>query len=149
MKKWMKIILIIAAIGIIAALLIYKFYINKPQKDIENASADFTLKTEDLYKEFTTNKKHADSLYTHDKNVIEITGKIDKIVIADSLVIAVFVFAHDDFGDAGIRCTFLPKYSDEAKKITIGSTVKIKGCCKGFNDPDVTLEKCSLVKDDK
>jgi hypothetical protein len=142
MNKWLKIILILAVIGIITAVLLYVFIYNKPHKDIESAKPDFTMKTEKLYQEFTSNKTHADSLYN--EKVIEIAGKINKVETKDTLVIAVFVFSQGDFGDTGIRCTMLPKYNDEAKKLAIGSVVRIKGLCKGFID-DVILEKCSLI----
>jgi len=106
MKNWIKIVLILIGVAAITALIVYKFYINKPHKDIEKADADFTVKTENLYKEYTSNKTHSDSLYNG--KVIEISGKIDKVETTDSLVILVAVFSQDDFGDAGIRCTMLP-----------------------------------------
>ena len=129
---------------IIFSHFLYKFYINKPHRDIEKADPDFTLKTENLYKEYTKNKVHSDSLYNG--KVIQISGKVDKIETTDSLVIAVFVFSKDDFGDAGIRCTMLPKYNNELKNIIKGTEINIKGACSGYNDTDVILEKCSLVK---
>ncbi len=145
MKKWMKISLAIVAVAIISSLAVYKFYINKPHKDIEHATPDFTLNSMKLYKEYTANKKHSDSLYNG--KVIELSGKVDKIEVTDSMVIAVFVFSKGDFGDEGIRCTMLPKFNEDAKKIMPGTTVNVKGACSGFNDSDVILEKCSLIKD--
>ena len=145
MKKWIIILLSLIAIGAIVAVIFYKFYVNKAHKDIENADADYKLKTEVLYKEYTSTKAHADSLYNG--KVVQISGKVDKIETSDTLVIAVFTFAKDDFGDAGIRCTMLKKHNEDAKKIAVGTVISVKGLCSGYNDTDVILEKCSIVKE--
>ncbi len=156
MKKWIKIILILAIAGIIAAVLVFKFYINKPHKDIENAKAEYTFKADELYTEFKSNN-NADSLYA-DK-VIEISGSISKIETpTDSLVVAVFsqkkdttqtntddLFAELD-ADGGIRCSMLFKYNEDAKKIVVSSPIKIKGLCIGKQGSDIIFEKCSIVK---
>jgi len=120
-------------------------YNYKPHMDIENTDPDFTLKTRKLYEEFTKNKGYSDSLYLGE--IIELSGRVDKIEVSDSQVTAVFVFSKGDVGDSGIRCTLLPKYYDEAKKIMPGTIVNVKGACSGFNDSDVTLEKCTLIND--
>lgn len=156
MNKWLKIILILAIVGIIAAILVFKFYINKPHKDIENAKAEYSLKADELYNEYKNNKS-ADSLYT-DK-VIEITGNITKIESpSDSLVIAVFTQKKDTVqaetddlfaeleAEGGIRCTMLFKYNEETKKIIPSTEIKIKGLCNGMKGSDIILEKCSIVK---
>jgi hypothetical protein len=156
MNKWLKIILILAVIGIVAAILVYKFYINKPHKDIENAKAEYTLSADALYNEFKTNKL-ADSLYI-DK-VIEISGNITAVEFpSDSLVVAVFTQKKDSNqanpddilaqldANGGIRCTMLFKYNDEAKKIAPSTAVKIKGLCNGMQGEDLIFVKCALVK---
>lgn len=156
MKKWIKIILILATAGIIAAILVFKFYINKPHKDIENAKAEYSFSADDLYAEFKTNKQ-ADSLYV-DK-VIEIIGNINKIETpTDSLVVAVFsqkkdtsqtntedLFAELE-AEGGIRCSMLFKYNEETKKTALSSSLKIKGLCIGKQGSDIIFEKCSIVK---
>jgi hypothetical protein len=156
MKTWLKVLIIIAVIGIIAAFGVFK-YINKPNKDIEKAKAEFNLKADDLYKEYTVSKAKADSLYT--EKVIEINGNLSKIDSpSDTLVVAVFTQTQvapqsqsdDLLGDlnaeGGLRCTMLLKYCEETKKITPNSPVKIKGLCKGMSGTDLIFEKCSIVK---
>jgi hypothetical protein len=154
MNKWIKIILILAIVGIIAAILVFKFYINKPHKDIENAKAEYSLKADELYSEYKNNKS-ADSLYT-DK-VIEITGNLTKIESpSDSLVVAVFTQKNDTLetndlfaeleAEGGIRCTMLFKYNEETKKIIPSTEIKIKGLCNGMKGSDIIIEKCSIVK---
>lgn len=146
MKTWIKIVLILFVIGVVAAFLIYKFYINKPHQDIEKSTADYSLTAESFFKEYTANKDSADKKYSG--KVIEISGPVSKIETIDTLVVAIFVFRQGDFGDEGVRCTMLHNYDDETKKIAVGTQLRIKGFCSGYNDTDIILEKSSLVKND-
>ncbi|MEI6823039.1 MAG: hypothetical protein WCL51_13995 [Bacteroidota bacterium] len=157
MKMWLKVVLVLVVVGIIAAIGVFK-YINKPNKDVETAKTEYTLKADDIYKEYTANKAKADSLY-NDK-VIEVSGNISKIEApSDTLVVAVFtqkqdttnqVKSDDPFAelnaDGGVRCTMLQKHCEETKKMAPATAVKIKGLCKGMSGTDLIFEKCSIVK---
>jgi hypothetical protein len=143
MKTWVKIVLGLIVIGIIAVFLIYRFVYNKQHPDYENMDAAFTLSTQDLYDSYKTDKKTASEKY--DGKVIELTGNLSKVESVDSLVTAVFVFAQGDFGDEGIRCTFLQKFNKDAIKLQPDGEVRIKGYCTGYNETDVILEKCSII----
>ena len=144
MKHWLKILLALFFVGLIALFLVYKFVYNKPHQDIENSNATFTISAAELYNSFIANNITAGKKYSD--QVVEISGPISSITLADTLVIAVFAFKHGDFGDEGVRCSFLKKYNEDAKKLVSGTNVKIKGQCKGFNDPDVIIEQCSIIK---
>ncbi|NVO19263.1 MAG: hypothetical protein HXX13_06150 [Bacteroidetes bacterium] len=145
MKKWIMIIVILAVVGVIAAFLVNKFYINKPHADIEHATPAYTMTANELWKQFNSNLKLADSLYTG--KVIEVTGNMNKLEKADTVEYAVFVMEQDSmFGDKSIRCELLQNYFEEASKIAIGSSVKVKGFCNGFDQTDVKFSKCSFVK---
>jgi len=133
----------LAVVGIIAALLVYKFVYNKQHPDYENVAADFNLPAQFLYNSFRENKENAAIKYNG--KMICLTGKLSKIETADSLVIAVFVFNQGDFGDEGVRCTMLRKFNESAGKLQPDGELKVKGYCTGFNDTDVILEKCSIV----
>ena len=144
MKKLLKIALILAGIGLVAAALVWKFYINKPHEDIENATPAYSMTTEEIWKQFNTNEKTSDSLY-NDK-VIELTGIVGRIVNNDTLVTVAFVMEADSmFGDKSISCEMLPKYNEDAKALTKGASVKIKGYCAGFIG-DIKFNKCSIIK---
>ena len=56
MKIWIKIIIALFIIGIIAAGLGYKFIYNKPHRDFEKAKPDFTLEAKALYYNFKNAK---------------------------------------------------------------------------------------------
>jgi hypothetical protein len=145
MKNWIKILIALIIIGVIAAGLVYKFYINKPHEDIEKATPAYTMSATELWQKYNADLKLSDSLYTG--KVIEVTGNLSKTEKSDSLSFAIFVMEADSmFGDKSIRCEMLAKYGAETTAITPGTAVKIKGFCNGFDQTDVKFSKCSLVK---
>jgi len=144
MNKLLKIALIVAAIGLVAAALVWKFYVNKPHQDIENAAPAYSMTAEEIWKQFTTDEQK--SGLTYNDKVIELTGIVGRVADHDSLVTVAFIMEADSmFGDKSISCEMLKKYNDEAKALSKGSTVKIKGYCAGFIG-DLKLNKCSIVK---
>jgi hypothetical protein len=143
MKMWVKILLGLALLGVVALFLIYKFVYNKQHPDYENIEADFSVTAQDFYQEYKTNKEAASARYNG--KVIMITGSLNKVEVVDTLVTVVFVFAQGDFGDEGVRCTMLPKYNDAGSKLQPDGEVKLKGYCTGYNETDVILEKCSII----
>jgi len=145
MNKWLKIIAILAFIGLVAAGLLWKFYINKPHTDIENATPAYTLNIQELWKQYNQELKLSDSLYTG--KVIEITGNLGKMERVDSLVYLVFVMEPDpDFGNKTIRCEMLPGYNTEAAAVPANTALKVKGFCAGYDQTDVKFIKCSIIK---
>lgn len=145
MKKLLKIAIILAISGIIVAALVWKFYINKSHEDIDAAKPAFSIAAVDLWAQYNDNLQKADSLYTG--KVIEISGILSRIENNDSLVSLIFVMDADSmFGDKTIRCQAYPKHNMEASVLKPGSRVKIKGFCTGYNDTDIQLNKCSVIK---
>ncbi len=143
-KKWLAAIGIIALIGIIAAVLIYIFVYNKPQPDYAKKKPDFTLKAEQLFTEFKADPSVAGTKYNG--KVLAIEGNLNSIEKNDSLLIAVFAIEEGMFGDEGIRFSFIPEYMSDIETIAPGTAVTIKGYCTGYNDTDVIMEHCSLIK---
>lgn len=143
MKKWIKVIIILGIIGIIAAGLGYRFFYNKPHKNYEKAKAEFSISGEALFNEYRSNRVEAEQKYNG--KVLEISGVLNKIENPDSLTIAVFIFEEGMFGDEGIRFTILPSHVEKTKSF-LDKKITLKGFCTGYNDTDIILEKCSLVK---
>lgn len=143
MKTWIKVVIGLFVVGLIAAFLGYTFIYNKQHPDYENAEAAFNMTAVDLYQAFKNNAVNASAQYNG--QVITLAGKLSKIETADSLVTAVFVFNQGDFGDEGIRCTMLKKFNDEANRLQSDGEIIVKGFCTGYNETDVILEKCSLI----
>lgn len=143
MNKWLKIFIGLALIGIIATGLGYKFIYNKPHTNYEKAKPDFSLTCQEIFSDYQNNRSVAEQKFNG--KVVEISGFLDKIETPESMTIAVFALEDGMFGDEGIRCTMLPKYSENIMSYA-GKEVKLKGYCTGYNDTDVILEKCSIVK---
>jgi hypothetical protein len=143
MKTWVKILLGLIVVGLIALLLVYKFLYNKQHPDYENVEAKFTLSAQDIYNAYKTNKDAASAKFNG--KMIALTGKLSKVEVADSLVTAVFVFSQGDFGDEGVRCTMLKKFNDAAGKLQPDGEFMVKGYCTGYNETDVILDKCSII----
>ena len=144
MKKWLKIIGILAVIGIIAAVLVYFFVINKPHPDYEKEQPAFTLSAKQLFEEYKTDKEAAHGKYTG--QVLQINGSLSKTEFPDTTAIAIFVFEEGMFGDEGIRCVMLEKFNEELQNHGRGQSIGIKGYCTGYNDTDVILTHCSMVE---
>jgi hypothetical protein len=144
MKTWVKIILSLFVVGIIAIVLVYIFVYNKSHPDYEKIKPEYTLSASELYSSFNANTTESETKYNG--KVLSVSGTLTKVESTDSLVIAVFVFNQGIFGDEGIRCTMLPKFNEDAQKLQPNNVYCIKGYCTGFNDPDVVLEHCSIIK---
>jgi hypothetical protein len=144
MRTWLKILIVLFVVGLISAFLVYKYVYNKPHPDFESMSPDYSLSAQELYSNFTSDKTTSETKYNG--KVIEISGALSKVETTDSLVIAVFALNQGVFGDEGVRCSMLKKYHDETKLIAPGTQVKIKGYCTGFNDTDVIVEQCGIIK---
>ncbi|MEZ5197030.1 MAG: hypothetical protein R2764_11665 [Bacteroidales bacterium] len=143
MNKWIKIGTVLIIVGITGAVLGYKFIYNKPHPDFEKIEPSFMVEAHDLFSEFINSRSESEQKYNG--TVVQISGMIDGIEESDSLVIAVFAFQDGMFGDEGIRCTMLPKFNHH-ESLKPGVNVQIKGFVAGYNETDVILEKCSLIK---
>lgn len=146
MKTWLKALIVLAVAGLVAAFLVFKFYVNKPHTDIAAAKAEFSLTTDEIWGKFTSDNKVAGE--TYNGKVVELQGALSSVEnLADTTITLVFVMGSDDlFGDKSIRCDMLPDYFDEAKALKPGDLVKVKGLVNGFDETDVKLSKCSTVK---
>ena len=143
MKNWMKIGLGIVVLGIVAAVLGYVFIYNKPHPDYEKATPEFSKTAEALFNEYTTDRQAAEQ--TYNGKVVEISGTLSKVENVDSLTVAVFALDEGMFGDEGIRCTMLPEHASKVNSYT-GREIRLKGFLAGYNDTDIIMEKCSVVK---
>lgn len=143
MNKWIKIGTVLFIVGIIAAVLGYKFIYNKPHPDFENMEPAFVLNAQDFFSEFIDSRSESEQKYNG--TVVQLEGVIDGIEETDSLEIVVFAFQEGMFGDEGVRCTMLPNYNNH-ESLQPGTFVQIKGFVAGYNETDVILEKCSVIK---
>jgi hypothetical protein len=143
MKTWIKIILGLFVVGFITAVWVYVYVYNKSHPDYEKMKPDYTLSASELYNSFKANTTGSGKKFNG--KILAVSGTVNKVETVDSLVIVIFVFNQGIFGDEGIRCTMLPSFNVEAKKLRPDNVYKIKGFCSGY-DTDVNIEHCSIVK---
>ena len=143
MKTWLKILIILAVVGLIAAFLVWKFMINKPHTDYSKAKADIEITASELFNQYTANNEIANTSYL-DK-VIQLSGKLTKTEITDTSCIVVFVFKQGDFGDEGVRCILLQEERAKGQQLKPDQDITIKGHCTGFLS-DVIVEKCVIIE---
>jgi len=144
MKRWLFFVVLIIILGVIGGILGYNYVYNKPHRDFEKATPDYTISSEELFNEYIDSRTDAEMKYNG--KVLEINGVLSTIESPDSLSILVFALRQGMFGDEGIRCTMLSKYNEQAIVLKSGNRVTIKGFCTGYNDIDIILEKCSIVQ---
>ena len=143
MKKYLKIIGLLAISGIIAALAVYKFVYNKPQPDYVKATPLFTLTAEELFRSYQSGEPSSKDFTGA---VLQVKGTIHKVERTDEQIIAITVFDQGLFGDEGIRYSMLTEHQQKIQEIIPGQAITIKGLCTGYNDTDVVMEKCSIIE---
>lgn len=146
MKKRNIIITLIALFvtGAVSAGLVYKFVINKPHTDFAKARPAYIVSASDLFNSFRSEREAAEQKYNG--QVVLLNGKLDKIERSEGIVTGVFVFDQGMFGDEGVRCTMLPDHASSIENLPEGSDVQLKGFLTGYNDTDVILEQCSVIR---
>jgi hypothetical protein len=145
MKTWLKILIILAITGLLAAFLVWKFVINKSHPDYSKAKVEVEVPVADLFNNYKDDKVNADKSYTGKE--IQLKGKFSKIEQSGTVAIVIFVFRQGDFGDEGVRCVLLPEEIDKIKDIKPNQDIKLKGFCTGYNETDVVVEKCVFVNE--
>lgn len=144
MKKTHRIIFILLLLGLFAGLMGYFFVYNKPHTDFEKKAPDFTLSAEELFNQYITDRNAAEMKYNG--KVVQIEGIPAQVENNDSLAVIVFAFNQGVFGDEGIRCTLLPGFIPDAAALKPGDALTVKGFLSGYNETDVIMEHCSIIK---
>lgn len=143
MKTWIKIIAVLAIVGIVALFLVYKFVYNKPHPDFEKKKADFSVTAGDLFSQYRDDNSAATEKFNG--KVLEVTGLLAAVESPGDLTVAVFVLDEGMFGPEGVRITMLPDHSAPLMNFGTDREITIKGYCTGYNETDVILEKGSIV----
>jgi tRNA_anti-like len=144
MKNWIKVISFAGIVCIGILIYVWFFVYNKPHKDIEKATPEYVITALSCYNHYA-NEKNSESL-NYTGKVLQISGMPTSIEKADSSIIVVFAFNSGIFGDEGIRCTMLPSYNNMLNNLSLTENITIKGFCSGYNETDVILEQCSIIK---
>lgn len=138
MKKWLKTLIIILVIGIVAAgITVYKIY-NKQHRDVTEEQG-LQLSAQKLFTAFKANEAEANKLYLN--KAIEMTGEVGEVITNQDGNIVVNFKTNDPF--VVINCTF----KINPGKLTIGQIITFKGICTGYiPDANVVINEGILVK---
>ncbi len=138
MKRWIKIILVIGSIGVVAAGGLAYWIFNKPHRDVSQEKG-VSLTAQKLYDAFRTNEAAANKLYL-DK-AIELTGEVAELTKnQDGNIVVNFKTGDPLFV---INCTF----KTDPGALTPGATITFKGICTGYiPDANVVINEGILIK---
>jgi flagellar basal body-associated protein FliL len=138
MKQWIKIVLIIGFICLVAGGGLAYWIFNKPHRDVTQEKG-VQLTAQKMYDAFRTNEAEANKLYL-DK-AIEMTGEVGEVVTNQDGNIVVNFKTNDSL--FVINCTF----KTNPGQLKTGSTITFKGICTGYiPDANVVINEGVLVK---
>jgi hypothetical protein len=138
MKKWLKILLIIAGVGILAAGGFAYWMYNKPHRDVSKEQG-VQLSAQSLYDAFKTNENDANVKYL-DKT-IQLTGEVALVSTNQDGKTVVDFKTNDPM--VVINCTF----KDNPGVLKPGEIITFKGICTGYiPDANVVINEGVLVK---
>ncbi|MBV9989311.1 MAG: hypothetical protein JO301_16655 [Chitinophagaceae bacterium] len=138
MKNWVKVVLVIGVIGLLAAAGLVYYVYNKPHRDVSKEQG-LQLSAQNLYDAFRTNEAQANKLYL-DK-AIELSGEVaDLTTNQDGKTVVNFKTSDPLFV---INCTF----RDNPGDLKPGQIITFKGICTGYiPDANVVINEGVLVK---
>jgi hypothetical protein len=134
-KKLIYKILVIAVFLIMGvALYAYKEY-NRKNVDMADSKAAFTLTDIQLINEFTQDQNASNKKYLG--KILELSGNIKKID-TDANGYHTLILGNT-VNMNSVRCSVDSAFNKEARNLTEGSSVVIKGICTGYNADDLGL----------
>jgi hypothetical protein len=131
--------LLLVALAIVAALIVWKWVYKKSDVSVSSKKAEVEIEAAVLTREFEENEEAANAKYLG--KVIAVSGSVNTLT-EDEQNISVYLKNAEDI--SGVMCT-ISKASINTSQIKTGDQVKIKGICDGYL-MDVKLNKCSLEK---
>ena len=140
MSNRLRYIILFVVIGLLAAVVVWKYTFRESETSVANQQADVEITVTQLVEAFETDENKSNSLYL-DK-VVVVSGTVETIT-EDSLGISVYLKDRDAM--VGVLCSFDRRNIDMAE-VSSGKKVHVKGICTGYL-MDVVLNKCSLLQE--
>jgi flagellar basal body-associated protein FliL len=138
MKKWIKILLVIGIIGLLAGGGLAYWIFNKPHRDVTQEKA-VQLTAQKLFDAFKVNEDAANKLYL-DK-AIELSGEVAEVITNQEGNVVVNFKTNDPL--FVINCTF----KTNPGVLKPGQNITFKGICTGYiPDANVVINEGILVK---
>ncbi|MBC8769110.1 hypothetical protein H4O18_14000 [Arenibacter sp. BSSL-BM3] len=127
---------ILVIIGLVVSFLYY----NKPHTNIEKSEYDYSLKAEQLIKEYKEQGIEAEKKYA--ERIIQVKGEIKNISTHKGNSV-ITLMASDS--ESSVICHMLPEENAKVLKLKNGQEINVKGKCTGFL-LDVIMVRCILVE---
>ncbi len=140
-KKMIKTGIVVAIAGTIIAGAVGLYLFNMPHRNVQKATADFSLSSSQIVTEYLTDKESANMKYLAedgDSKVLEITGVVSKVSEDFNDQKVVLLKGADD--KAGVSASFTTETRANAAKLQVGETVTIKGVIRSGAAYDEDLE---------
>ncbi|MDP3463509.1 MAG: hypothetical protein Q8S18_12025 [Bacteroidales bacterium] len=144
MKKWMKILGILAALGVAGAIVGYVFVYNKSHPDYEKKTAKYVVSAEELF--FAFKKDEMATSNQFNGQLIEITGIMNEVEATDESRIVYMVLGEGMFGNEGVRISMMASQNEACDALSVGKQITVKGLCVGYNETDVIIQHGTLTK---
>lgn len=154
MKKYLKIGLILLAVGIFGGGGFALYMFNMPHRDVQSTESDFEITAANLVREyledpFSANTKYLDA--EGESKILEVSGEVFEV--SEDFNNQTVVLLKTSDAKAGVSCTFLTTAGPIKDKLQKGQQIKVKGVIRsgaGYDsDLDmyehVILEKCDLI----
>jgi tRNA_anti-like len=154
MTKKLKILIIVGIAGVLVASATAAYMYNMPHRNVQKAKIDYSLTATQIVNEYLTNATSANEKYLQEEGeskILAVKGEVKSINIDQNEQYVVLLKAPTD--DAGVSCTFTSATNENAKNLSIGQKVSIKGVIRSgaAYDEDlemfenVILEKCDIL----
>lgn len=140
-KKRLKIIALLALTGIIIAAGVIIYLFNMPHRDVQAASADYSINAEEIVNEYLTDALVANEKYLDaegESKILAVNGMVYEIT-EDYNGDKVILLKSDNM-QAGVSCTFTPETNAQAANLIVGDQVIIKGVIRSGASYDEDLE---------
>ena len=153
-KKVIRIVAILGIAGLVIGGGVGLYMFNMPQRDVQSANTDYSVRSAQLVKEYLNDKDAADQKYLAsdgDSKILEVTGVVNKIT--EDFNGQKVVLLKDEQDLAGVSAAFTSETESTLQGITVGEPVTIKGVIRSgaAYDEDlgfylnVVLEKSAVI----
>lgn len=125
-KNWIKRVLIIAAVILVAGVGFVWYLFSEKHEDTAKVKAEYSIPAAQLINEFRTNLADANNRYT--EKIVAVTGRVTEIESADTTV---NVKMTDTTSGSYIIFAFQSQDMNTVKQMKAGDSISLKGSCSG------------------
>lgn len=146
-SPWLKRLLITAAIGIVAAIIMIWYMFSLKYDDTRNTKADYTVEAAAFINEFRQNEAAANKKYT-EKTVV-VNGLVSELEAADTVMNVKMI---DTLSGSYVIFAFQQQDLAASKGLKEGEAVSIKGSCSGgtysaiLEAESISFKRCAINK---